>query len=61
MKTKILKLSFSAAWPKPDNKSYRVESITNSTEYMPGEYMGKETVDMLSRKTAWQVTIVQRR
>jgi len=64
-KTKTIKLS----WPHPDpqdvtggSKSrYRVESVTNSTTYNPGQFLCKAEVADLCDVSTFEVTVAQKR
>jgi hypothetical protein len=37
---------------------YRVETLTNSTEYDPSQYLEKTQVDTLCASDEWEVTVV---
>jgi hypothetical protein len=42
------------------SSAYRVEKVTNSTDYVPGQILDKAAVDELCRST-WDVTMSQKR
>lgn len=56
MKTKTITVS--PGWTIGD-KPFRVEKITDSTEFMPNDMLSKDTVDHLCAKRDWKVTIVR--
>ena len=37
---------------------YRVEQVTDSVEYTPGQYLERKVVDELCHSRDWKVTIV---
>ena len=56
MKTKTIKLL-------DNNRSsgklhYKIEQITDSVEYRPGEWLDKATVEGLCNSADWKVTII---
>lgn len=59
MKTKTLKVSHPHSDPNSVvNKRYRVEHVTNSVDYSPGQFLERDTVERLCESKNWQVTIV---
>lgn len=52
MKTKSLKLSH----PHTDNM-YRVEQVTNSVEFSPGQMLTRKEADEMCLAAGWSVTI----
>lgn len=40
-------------------RQYKVVTITNSTAYVPGEWLNKPVVDALCKDKNWQVTMAQ--
>lgn len=62
MKTKTLTLSHGHYNPKATMGDmnallYRVERVTDSVDYKPGDMLTKEAVKELCDKAAWKVTI----
>lgn len=61
MKAKTITLSVNQEdldkYPVP----YRVEQVTNSLEYTPGQHLGLDQVVALVAKPAWEVALVRRR
>ena len=58
IKTKTIVLTY--PWPDRDSDRtdlYRVESLTNSTEYNPHQMLKKAEVESLCRLKDWTVTI----
>ena len=57
-----LKLSYPHRMMQPELRAkgdhWRVEQATDSTEYAPGAFLDKRTVDELCASKAWSVTIV---
>jgi len=54
MKTKTIKLT-----QESDNKLiYRIEQVTDSVEFTPGDFLKKDEVERLCRANNWKVTIV---
>jgi hypothetical protein len=63
MKTKLIRLSHPHSMRigqtnEVDDKAYRVEQVTDSTEYSPRELLSKLEVDELCNCNRWKVTIV---
>jgi hypothetical protein len=55
---KTVRITFEIVWDAIQRaKVYRVLSISNSMEYIPGEYMYKEKVEMLMKIPNWDITI----
>ena len=59
MKVRTIKFSYQSA--DLEDRKYRCEQITDSTEYLPGESYPKKVVDTLCASRAWKVTIVDAR
>src|SRR5262245_15338680 len=59
---KIAKLTLSFPWFNHEHRSdkdrerYRVEKITNSVEFIPGEMLTKDQVAQLCKSDLWSVT-----
>lgn len=56
----------SHGWPVPTDPTgkqtrYRVEKVTNSTEFSPHEFVNKREVDIMCAAKDWTVTIVPRK
>lgn len=58
MKTKTIILSLYST--TGSTSRFRVEKATDSTEYLPGAILSKDTVDSLCRANHWKVTIVEK-
>jgi hypothetical protein len=56
-KPKIITLS--RGWENGEGIRYRVESITNSIEYEPGQYLTHAEVESLCNAIGWQVNIMR--
>lgn len=65
MPTKTKTIQLTSGWENPHAADglphkYRVERVTDSTDYAPGEFLGKASVDDLCAASSWKVTIVAR-
>ncbi len=63
MKIKTILLSY--PYPDPDDATarafhFRVERVTDSTEFAPGQFISKKTVDELCASAGWKVTSISK-
>ena len=56
-KTITLKSGFILRTDTMNPTGYRVDQVTDSTEYTPGDVLPKSTVDFLCDDRGWKVTI----
>lgn len=62
MPTKTKTIHITSGWVNPRStdgnpRKYRVERITDSTDFAPGEFLDKKAVDDLCAAPTWKVTI----
>jgi hypothetical protein len=60
IKTKTIKLTngWTQATDTVADTSYRIEQVTDTTEFSPGKMLSKTQVDELCASGHWRVTIV---
>jgi hypothetical protein len=61
MKVKTIKLTDSGRSMPGQHLRYKIEQITDSVEFTPGQWLDKSTVEGLCRATDWKVTIVAKK
>ena len=45
---------------KMENRTFKVEQVTDTVEFYPGQTLTKKEVDVLCASAQWKVTVVSR-